>query len=161
MFGEIKVRVLPVISSLSAPALTHSTRNKTLGHVHQILLMSWVRDSQMFLCLYYQEKASISCSHILPPPPVSPEYILFYYEGRKLQCYCRNIDINCWLLFQVLATSSAVMISVFKQNGGNNATQTNGESREKQTSRWFLLKFRIILDVWANYSAFFVFINSL
>lgn len=56
--------------------------------------MSWVRVSQMFLCLYYQEKAFISCSHILPPPPVSPEYILFYYEGRKLQCYCRNIDIN-------------------------------------------------------------------
>ena len=24
--------------------------------------MSWVRDSQMFLCLYYQEKAFISCS---------------------------------------------------------------------------------------------------
>lgn len=37
VFGEIKVTVLLVVLSLWAPALTHSTRNKTLGHVHQIL----------------------------------------------------------------------------------------------------------------------------
>ena len=94
--------------------------------------MSWLRVSQMFLCLYYQEKAFISCSHILPARPVSREYILFYYEGRKLQCYCRNIDINgcrgVRLLFQVLATSSAVMIS---ENEGHKATETNGERAKR------------------------------
>ena len=37
VFGEKKVTILLVILSLSAPAITLSTRNKTLSHVPLIL----------------------------------------------------------------------------------------------------------------------------
>ena len=67
--------------------------------MHQILSSFWWAESESVRCFYvFIIKKKLS-SHVLIFRHLrsflrSKIYILFYYEGRKLQCYCRNIDIN-------------------------------------------------------------------